>query len=127
MISKSVKVLFGAAMASAVLTSGAFAEGNADDGQKVFNKCRACHTVEEGGANKVGPNLHGVVGREAGAIADFKYSAAMMESGIVWTEDKLAEYLANPKGVVPKTKMAFPGLKKPEDVDNIIAYLKANS
>ena len=123
MISKNAKMVLGAALAAAVLGTGAQA-GDAVAGKKVYNKCKACHTLEEGGQNRVGPNLFGVVGREAGAVEGFKYSAAMKDSGIVWTEEKLAEFLAKPKTVVPKTKMAFPGLKKPEDIANVIALMK---
>ena len=123
MISKTAKMVLGAAVAAAVLGTGAQA-GDAAAGKKVYNKCRACHTVDEGGANKVGPNLYGVIGREAGAVEGFKYSKALKESGIVWTEEKLGEFLTKPKAVLPKTKMAFPGLKKPEDIANLLAYMK---
>lgn len=118
------KILTVAAMAMAFGIGTAQAEGDADAGKKVFNKCRACHKVEEGQASPVGPNLHGVFGREAGT-GDFKrYSKAMKESGIVWNEETIAAYLRDPKGYIPKNKMAFPGLKKDKDVANIIAYLK---
>lgn len=126
MISKIGKLAMGAAMATALMTSAAYA-GDVDAGKKVFNKCRACHTTDEGGANKVGPNLHGIIGRDAATVEGFKYSQALQDSGIVWTEDKLTEFLAKPKAVVPKTKMAFPGLKKPEDIENVLAYLAAES
>lgn len=118
-----------AALASAVLFAvPAHAEGDAAAGQKVFNQCKACHDIEKG-VNKVGPTLKGVVGRKAASVPDYKYSAAMIkkgEEGVVWDEATLAAYLPNPKAYVPGTKMAFGGLKKPEDVTNLIAYLKAN-
>ena len=79
--------------------------------------------------NKVGPTLKGIVGRAAASIADYKYSEAMLAKGaegLVWTEENLTAYLPNPKAYVPKTKMAFAGLKKPDDVANVIAYLKAH-
>ena len=104
------------------------AEGNAANGAKVFNKCKACHENEKG-LNKVGPTLKGVVGRKAASVADYKYSEAMLAKGIegvVWDEAMLATYLPDPKTFVPKTKMSFAGLKKPEEVADIIAYLKAN-
>lgn len=118
-----------AALASAVLFAvPAHAEGDAAAGQKVFNQCKACHDIEKG-VNKVGPTLKGVVGRKAASVADYKYSPAMVkkgEEGVVWDEATLTAYLPNPKAYVPGTKMAFGGLKKPEDVANVIAYLKAN-
>ena len=122
------KAIF-AALASAVLFAvPAHAEGDATAGAKVFNQCKACHENEKG-VNKVGPTLKGIVGRKAASIADYKYSAAMTAKGaegLVWTEENLTAYLPNPKAYVPGTKMAFAGLKKPEDVANIIAFLKAH-
>lgn len=118
-----------AALASAVLFAApAHAEGDAANGEKVFAKCKACHEVEKG-VNKVGPTLKGVVGRKAASVADYKYSEAMLAKGaegVVWDEATLTAYLPDPKGFVPKTKMAFAGLKKPEEVADIIAYLKAH-
>lgn len=104
------------------------AEGDATKGEKVFAKCKACHEVEKG-VNKVGPTLKGVVGRKAASVADFKYSEAMAakgSEGLVWDEANLTTYLADPKAFVPKTKMAFAGLKKPDEVADVIAYLKSH-
>ncbi len=124
-----MKKLVFAALASAVLFAvPAHAEGDAAKGEKVFAKCKACHEVEKG-VNKVGPTLKGVVGRKAGAAADFKYSEAMAAKGaegLVWDEANIAAYLADPKGFIPKNKMAYAGLKKPEEVADVIAYLKAH-
>ncbi len=117
------KAVFGAVMAVGLLTSAAQA-GDASAGKKVYNKCKACHTTEEGGKHRVGPNLHGVIGRAAGTAEGFKFSPAMKASGITWDEAKLGEFLTKPKNVVPKTKMAFPGIKKPADLENLLAYLK---
>lgn len=117
------KAVFGAVMAVGLLTSAAQA-GDATAGKKVYNKCKACHTVEEGGKHRVGPNLHGVIGRTAGTAEGFKFSPAMKDSGIVWDEAILEKYLTKPKDVVPKTKMAFPGIKKPADLENLMSYLK---
>ena len=123
-----------AALASAVLfaapavTTPANAAGDAAAGEKVFNQCKACHDIEKG-VNKVGPTLKGVVGRKAASVADYKYSDAMIAKGaegVVWDEATLTAYLPDPKAFVPKTKMAFAGLKKPEDVADVIAYLKAH-
>jgi cytochrome c len=123
------KKLILAALASAVLFAvPAHAEGDAAAGEKVFAKCKACHENVKG-VNKVGPTLKGVVGRKAASVADYKYSEAMIAKGaegVVWDEATLAAYLPDPKAFVPKTKMAFAGLKKPEDVANVIAYLKAH-
>jgi cytochrome c2 len=98
--------------------------GDVAKGQKVFKKCKACHYVDQE-KNKTGPHLVGLFGRTAGSVEGYKYSAAMKESGIVWDENTLAEYLKAPKKYVKGTKMAFAGLKKDADVDNIIAYLKS--
>ena len=111
---------------TAALTMGvslAHAEGDAAEGEKVFKKCKACHVIDSE-KNRLGPHLVGIMGREAGSVDGFKYSSAMQESGITWDETTMDEYLADPKGYVPKNKMAFPGLKKEEDRANVIAYLK---
>lgn len=118
------KILTIAAATFALGIGTAHAAGDTAAGKKVFNKCRACHKVEEGKKSPVGPNLFGVFGREAGA-GDFKrYSKAMKNSGITWDEETIGAYLKDPKGYIPKNKMAFPGLKKDKDVANVIAYLK---
>ena len=114
-------------LATCVMASPALAEGDAKKGKKVFNKCRACHVVDKE-KNKVGPHLVGLFGRKAGTLESFqekkKYSKAMIEYGVEWDEETLAEYLAAPKKVVKGTKMAFAGLKKEKDIADIIAYLK---
>lgn len=111
---------------TAALTMGmslAQAEGDAAEGEKVFKKCKACHVIDSE-KNRLGPHLIGIVGREAGSVDGFKYSKAMQESGITWDETTIDEYLADPKGYVPKNKMAFVGLKDEADRANVIAYLK---
>jgi cytochrome c len=114
-----------AAVTMSAIGGTAFAEGDPAAGAKVFNKCKACHTVEEGGKHKVGPNLHNIVGRAAGLAEGYRYSKAMTGSGITWDEATLIAYLENPRKYVKGTKMSFAGLKKPADRDNVIAYLKA--
>lgn len=116
------------AAAIAVVASTGLAQAqDADAGKKVFNKCKACHKLEEG-KNGVGPSLHGVVGRPVASVEGFSYSDAMVEwgDGKIWDEATLTEFLANPKGTVSGTKMAFAGLKKPEEIANVIAYIEAN-
>lgn len=106
----------------------AFADGDAAEGEKVFKRCQACH-VATADTNRVGPYLHGVVGRKAGSVEGFNYSEGMKKAGadgLVWTPENLDKYLTDPKAEVPGNKMAFAGLKKPEEVANVIAYLKAH-
>jgi cytochrome c len=110
----------------AAIATPAFAQGDAAAGETIFKRCAACHSIGEGAKNKVGPILTGVVGRVAGTEADFKYSDAMTAAGaggLTWTPEELHAFLTAPKTKVPGTKMSFPGLKTPEDLDNIVAYL----
>jgi len=113
-----------AAAVLAVLSGAALADGDVEDGKKVFNKCKACHSLEAG-QNKIGPSLAGVIGRPAGSVEGFKYSDAMKNSGVVWDAETLDKYLADPKGFIPGNKMAFVGLKKEDDREDVIAYLQS--
>ncbi len=98
--------------------------GNEARGERLFNQqCKSCHTVDKDGASPVGPNLHGVIGRKAGTAQGFSFSDAMKGSGIVWDEKTLAEYLKDPKGRVPGTKMVFVGLKQEAQQADLIAFL----
>lgn len=109
----------------AALSGPALAQ-DAEAGAKVFNKCKACHRVGPDAKNAVGPTLNGVVGRVTASVPDFNYSEALAAKGAeghVWTPEELAIYLANPKEAIPGNKMVFAGLKKPEDIANVIAYL----
>jgi len=103
-----------------------FAEGDAKKGKKVFKRCAVCHVVNKE-KNKVGPHLVGIIGRKAGIAEKFKYSKAMLArgtEGLVWDEANISAYLEKPRTFIPKNKMAFVGLRKKADRDNVIAYLK---
>lgn len=114
------KLILASAMLLAV-PAVALADGDAEAGKAVFNKCAVCHKI---GANSLGPNLQCVVGRKAGTAEGYdKYSDALKDSGITWDAAKLAEWVANPKAVVPGTKMIFPGLSAEADRANLVAYL----
>ncbi len=119
------RLLMAAGTAFLALTAVAAAEGDIKKGEKVFKKCKACHAVGEKAKNKVGPQLNGVVGRSWGTVEGFKYSKALIEmsDGKVWDAEALDVYLTKPKKLIPKTKMAFAGLKKEKDRVNVIAYL----
>ena len=119
-------------LASVILISGGTvaaqaADGDAAAGKTVFNVCKACHTIEAGGPNRVGPNLHGIVGRKAGSADGFSYSQAVKDAGYVWDEQKLDTYLKDPKAALPGNKMAFAGVKDDAKRADLIAYLKSES
>jgi cytochrome c len=94
-------------------------------GEKAFAKCQSCHTINAGGANGIGPNLHGTMGKAVASHAGFAYSAELKAVGGTWDWDKMDAWLKNPKGMVPGTKMSFAGLGKVEDRAAIVAYLNA--
>jgi len=112
-----------AALLAAGLSGPGLAAGDSDKGEKVFRKCKACHVVDKE-QNRVGPHLVGIIGRTSGAVEGFKYSKAMKDAGLTWTEENLAAYLTDPRGFIKGNRMAFAGLKKEADVVNVIAYLK---
>jgi cytochrome c len=120
-----IKSLFVAAAFTVVAAAPAAAQmpaGNAAAGEKVFAQCKTCHVTDKG-VNRVGPSLHGVVGRKSGSVPGFKYSAANQKSGVTWTAPVLFQYLEAPMKFMPGTKMAFAGLKKPQDRADVIAFL----
>ena len=113
-----------ATVAAVALAAGAArADGDPALGKTQFNKCAACHSAKEG-ENKIGPSLHGVVGRPSHSIEGFSYSEPMKNYNVTWDPATLDHYLADPRGVVPGTKMIFPGLKKDDERANLIAYLE---
>ena len=110
-----------AEVAPATSTQVALA-GDVKKGKKVFRKCKACHKVKEG-KNGAGPSLYNILNAKAAGVDGFKYSKAMMESGLVWDVETLTTFIKKPKALVPGTNMAFGGLKKDADIENLIAYL----
>jgi cytochrome c len=120
-----VRVAFIAAALLTTVSVRAMAQeaGNAAAGEQVFVICRACHEIGPGAKILVGPPLNGVIGRKAGSYPGFDYSSANKNSGITWTKEELTKYLADPQKVVPGTKMIFPGLHDPKQVQDVIAYL----
>ena len=104
-----------------------FASTNAADGAKIFKKCAACHSIIQGGGNKIGPALWGVLGRQAGSISDYKYSKAMAAHGNVWSFEEMDGFLIKPKDWIKGTKMSFTGLKNVKDRAAVILYMNENT
>ena len=113
-----------AADAAPVDLQALLAAADPDTGKVLFLQCRACHSLEAGGANKVGPNLHGVFGRKAGLAPGFAYSEVFTQASIVWSAETLDAWLARPSDFLPGNRMVFVGIRKPEDRANLIAFLK---
>jgi cytochrome c len=122
-MNKTLLIAAAAMFAAAAPAAAQMPAGDAEKGKKVFNQCRACHVTTKG-MNRVGPSLHAVVGRESGTVEKFKYSKANLSSDVTWDEATLFKYLEAPMKFMPGTKMAFAGLKKPQDRADVIAYLK---
>ena len=93
-------------------------------GEKIFGVCKTCHQIGETAKNGVGPNLNGIMGRKAGSVPGYTYSAANKDSGITWDEGTFREYIKDPKAKLPGTKMAFAGLKDEQKVSDLVAFLK---
>ena len=107
----------------AFVNAQALQAADAKNGQAIFSRCAACHTDAKGGPSGVGPNLFGVVGRKAASLPGFSYSGALKSSGIVWTNQKLDPWIADPMQVVPGTRMAFGGISDAKQRADLIAYL----
>lgn len=97
---------------------------SASDGEKIAKKCLACHSFEQGGPNKVGPNLWNIVGNDKAPHQDYKYSDAMKAKGGKWDEESLYHFLNKPSKFIPGTKMSFAGISKPQEIADMIAFLK---
>ena len=128
------KVEFAEADGSATSTSvqtvdiaALLALGTVEHGQKVFKKCSACHSIKKGGRNNIGPALYNVLGRNMGALEDYKYSKALIAFGKDWTFNEMNSFLIKPTSYIKGTKMAFAGLKKEKDRASVILYMNANS
>lgn len=121
------RMVLAAAAFIAVTTSATLQNAAAQDvekGQRSFNKCLPCHAIGPGAQNKVGPELNGLDGRRAGAVASFNYSEANKKSGIVWNEATFKDYIRSPQAKIPGTKMTFAGITNPREIDDLWAYLK---
>ena len=116
-----------ASVESQVDISALLALGTLDHGKKIFKKCAACHSINQGGKNKIGPALYSIVGRTVGSISDYKYSKALISYGKEWTFEELNGFLLKPSSWIKGNKMGFAGLKKEEDRASVILYLNENS
>ncbi len=96
---------------------------DAAKGKQVFNMCAPCHSIGPGAANKVGPELNGLDGRHSGTVANFNYSDANKNSGIVWSEATFKQYIKSPSAMIPGTKMPFAGIKNQQEVNDLWAYI----
>jgi cytochrome c len=131
---KTVTAAILALTASTVTPAIAFADdaadttisagGNKEKGKRLFNRCRACHNLTAAPRTRVGPNLDNIFGRKSGTAEGFRYSKALLESDFTWTEQKLDEWLTQPRAFLPGNKMAFAGLRKEQDRKDLIAYLR---
>ncbi|MDZ5435191.1 cytochrome c family protein [Pseudomonas fluorescens] len=124
-MNKAAVMTFILSLGTGLFAGQAIAQGDAEAGGKLFKRvCGGCHQVGEGARAFFGPQLNDVFGRVAGSTTDYQYSDAMKSSGIVWTRDKLAAYIEDPKAVVSGTRMIFWGISDQEKIDDVLAYLE---
>jgi cytochrome c len=117
------KIAAASLIAVGLLSSQAFAAGDAAKGKTVFARCAVCHNVEKDGGNGVGPNLFGIEGRKSATVDGFSYSGPMKAANLTWTDDNLAKWAAGPAKMVPGTKMAFGGIAQKTQIADLVAYL----
>ncbi|WP_223507458.1 c-type cytochrome [Pseudomonas sp. GL-RE-29] len=124
-MNKTAVMTFAVLLCAGLFGAPANAAGDAESGGKLFKRmCGGCHQIGESARAFFGPQLNGVVGRVAGSTTDYQYSDAMKSSGIVWTREKLAAYIEDPKAVVSGTRMIFWGISDQEKIDDLLAYLE---
>jgi cytochrome c len=113
-------------MAAALIaaSAGTVLAQDVEKGQRSFNKCLPCHSIGPDAQNKIGPELNGLGGRHSGSVANFTYSDANKNSGIVWNEEKFKEYIKGPQAMIPGTKMIFAGISNPQEINDLWAYVK---
>ena len=107
-----------------LMASGAMAAGDASKGKKIAKKCSVCHTLAEGGKNRLGPNLFNILDKPAGKVKGYKYSRALKSSGIIWDPSTFSDFIAKPRKLVKRTKMSFPGIKKATQRADLLAYFE---
>jgi cytochrome c len=117
-------VVLAAAGLTLAASTGAATAQDVSAGETSFKKCMPCHDIGEDAKNKVGPELNGLDGRKSGTAADYNYSEANKNSGIIWSEATFKEYIKDPRAKIPGTKMIFPGIKNEQEADSLWAYLK---
>jgi cytochrome c len=113
------------AIVTSLTTASAALAQDAAAGENSFKKCTPCHSIGEGAKNKVGPELNGIDGRHSGTAEGYSYSDANKNSGITWSKDQFLEYIKDPKGKIPGTKMAFAGIKNEKEANDLWAYLSS--
>ena len=122
-----IRIFLFAVSAMIAVNTSSFADGDIENGEKVYKKCQACHMLGENAKNRVGPPINGIIDQAWGATPDFKYSKPLLEgrdAGKIWDAATLDAYLKKPKDVIPKGKMAFAGLRKDQDRVDVIEYIK---